>query len=70
LAPIIPRGGGYLGHQYALGGDYGGVVGALFFGPGGAFRANPLTLLSGGIDPAGSTNNVSMQTAKLVDFHA
>lgn len=44
--------------SYALGEDYGELVGALFFGPtGGAFGANPLTLLSGGIDPAGSTNN-------------
>jgi iron complex outermembrane receptor protein len=44
--------------SYALGEDYGELVGALFFGlTGGAFGANPLTLLSGGIDPAGSTNN-------------
>ena len=39
--------------NFRLGEDYGELVGALLFGPtGGAFGANPLTLLSGGIDPS------------------
>ena len=43
--------------SFALGEDFGELIGALFFGPtNGAFGANPLTLLSGGVDPAGTTN--------------
>lgn len=39
--------------NFGLGEDYGELVGALFFGAtGGAFGANPLTILSGGVDPA------------------
>ena len=51
---------------FSLGEDYGELVGALFFGPtGGAFGANPLTILSGGIDPAGTTNtNLYSQSSK------
>jgi outer membrane receptor protein involved in Fe transport len=38
--------------NFGLGEDYGELVGALFFGPTrGAFGANPLTILSGGVDP-------------------
>ncbi|QLC26336.1 TonB-dependent receptor [Parasphingopyxis algicola] len=37
----------------SLGDDYGELVGALIFAPtGGAFGANPLTVISGGIDPS------------------
>ena len=39
--------------NFGLGEDYGELVGALFFAPtGGAFGANPLTILSGGVDPS------------------
>lgn len=39
--------------NFGLGEDYGELVGALFFAPtGGAFGANPLTVLSGGVDPS------------------
>ncbi|GGX71760.1 TonB-dependent receptor [Litorimonas cladophorae] len=42
--------------RFELGEDYGELVGALFFAPtGGAFGANPLSVLTGGIDPAGTT---------------
>ncbi|MEE9432711.1 MAG: TonB-dependent receptor [Sphingorhabdus sp.] len=42
--------------SFSLGQDYGELIGALLFGPtAGAFGANPLTILSGGIDPAGTT---------------
>ncbi|MEP3655337.1 MAG: TonB-dependent receptor [Litorimonas sp.] len=42
--------------NFQLGADYGELVGALFFAPtAGAFGANPLTVLSGGIDPAGTS---------------
>lgn len=42
---------------FSLGEDYGELIGALFFGPtNGVFGANPLTVLSGGVDPAGTTN--------------
>ena len=42
--------------SFSLGQDYGELIGALLFGAtGGAFGANPLTILSGGIDPAGTT---------------
>jgi len=39
--------------NFGLGEDYGELVGALFFGATrGAFGANPLTILSGGVDPS------------------
>lgn len=45
-----------------LGADYGELIGALLFAPtAGAFGANPLTLLSGGIDPAGTMNRNRFQ---------
>jgi len=52
--------------NFSLGEDYGELIGALFFAPtGGAFGANPLTVLSGGIDPAGTTNtNLYAQNSK------
>jgi iron complex outermembrane receptor protein len=52
--------------SFELGQDYGELIGALFFAPtGGAFGANPLTVLSGGIDPAGTTNtNIYGQNSK------
>ena len=52
--------------SFALGQDYGELIGALFFGPtGGALGANPLTVLSGGVDPAGTTNtNLYSQDSK------
>ncbi|MEH6827810.1 TonB-dependent receptor [Parasphingorhabdus sp.] len=52
--------------SFALGEDYGELIGALLFGPtGGAFGANPLTILSGGVDPAGTTNtNLYSQNSK------
>ncbi|QZD93147.1 TonB-dependent receptor [Qipengyuania xiapuensis] len=43
--------------SFELGEDYGELIGALLFGPtGGALGPNPLTVFSGGIDPAGTTN--------------
>lgn len=43
--------------SFELGEDYGELIGALLFAPtGGALGANPLTVFSGGIDPAGTTN--------------
>nr|WP_240048794.1 TonB-dependent receptor [Parerythrobacter lutipelagi] len=52
--------------DFSLGEDYGELIGALFFAPtGGAFGANPLSVLSGGIDPAGTTNtNLYTQNSK------
>ncbi|WP_245228489.1 TonB-dependent receptor [Pontixanthobacter sp. CEM42] len=52
--------------DFSLGQDYGELIGALFFAPtGGAFGANPLTVLSGGVDPAGVTNtNLYTQNSK------
>ena len=52
--------------SFSLGEDYGELIGALFFAPtGGALGANPLTLLSGGVDPAGTTNtNLYAQNSK------
>ena len=52
--------------SFELGPDYGELIGALFFAPtGGAFGANPLTVLSGGVDPAGTTNtNLYSQNSK------
>ena len=48
--------------SFSLGQDYGENAGALFFVPtGGAFGANPLTILSGGIDPAGTNNTNRFQ---------
>ncbi|MFN2101031.1 TonB-dependent receptor [Altererythrobacter sp. MF3-039] len=42
--------------NFGLGEDWGEFVGGLFFAPTmGAFGANPLTILSGGIDPGGIT---------------
>ncbi|MGJ8559343.1 MAG: TonB-dependent receptor [Litorimonas sp.] len=42
--------------NFELGEDYGELVGALFFGPtSGALGANPLTVLTGGVDPAGTS---------------
>jgi len=42
--------------NFELGEDYGELVGALFFGPtGGALGANPLSVFTGGIDPAGTS---------------
>jgi len=42
--------------NFVLGEDYGELVGALFFAPtGGAFGANPLSILTGGIDPGGTS---------------
>lgn len=49
----------------SLGADYGEFVGALLFGPtNGAFGANPLTIVSGGADPAGtfSTNQYTQNS--------
>ncbi|GAA4644145.1 TonB-dependent receptor [Pontixanthobacter gangjinensis] len=52
--------------SFSLGQDYGELIGALFFAPtGGALGANPLTVLSGGVDPAGTTNtNLYAQNSK------
>ncbi|MGB5485219.1 TonB-dependent receptor [Parasphingorhabdus sp.] len=52
--------------SFSLGQDYGELIGALFFAPtGGAFGANPLTILSGGVDPAGTTaTNLYTQKSK------
>ena len=52
--------------SFALGADYGELVGALLFAPtNGVFGANPLTVLSGGVDPAGTTNtNLYTQNSK------
>lgn len=52
--------------SFELGQDYGELIGALFFAPtNGVFGANPLTVLSGGIDPAGTTNtNIYTQNSK------
>lgn len=42
--------------NFELGEDYGELVGALFFGPtGGALGANPLSVFTGGVDPAGTS---------------
>ncbi|MBV7257852.1 TonB-dependent receptor [Pacificimonas sp. WHA3] len=52
--------------KFNLGEDFGELVGALFFAPtGGAFGANPLTVLSGGIDPSVvSASNAYSQSSK------
>ncbi|WP_234026840.1 TonB-dependent receptor [Erythrobacter sp. HKB08] len=52
--------------SFELGEDYGELIGALFFGPtGGVLGANPLTIFSGGVDPAGTTNtNLYSQNSK------
>lgn len=48
--------------SFSLGEDYGENAGALFFVPtGGAFGANPLSILSGGVDPAGTNNTNRFQ---------
>lgn len=45
-----------------LGADYGELIGALLFAPtGGVLGANPLTLFSGGVDPAGTMNRNRFQ---------
>lgn len=51
---------------FGLGQDYGELVGALFFAPtAGAFGANPLTVLSGGVDPSVvRTTNAYAQSSK------
>jgi len=50
----------------ALGEDFGELVGATLFGPtGGMFGANPLTILSGGLDPSATlTNNLFGQSSE------
>ncbi len=52
--------------NFALGQDYGELIGALFYGPtGGALGANPLSIFAGGRDPAGTTNtNIYAQNSK------
>ncbi|MDZ7588191.1 MAG: TonB-dependent receptor [Parasphingorhabdus sp.] len=52
--------------SFSLGQDYGEFVGALFFGPtAGALGANPLTIFSGGVDPAGTlATNRYIQNSK------
>ncbi|MGB0907482.1 MAG: TonB-dependent receptor [Maricaulaceae bacterium] len=52
--------------NFELGADYGELIGALLFpATGGAFGANPLTVLSGGVDPEGvSTSNRYTQDSK------
>lgn len=52
--------------NFELGADYGELIGALLFAPtGGAFGANPLTVLSGGVDPdVVSTSNLYTQDSK------
>jgi iron complex outermembrane recepter protein len=52
--------------SFALGTDYGELVGALLFGPtGGVLGANPLTTFSGGIDPSVvRTSNTYAQDSK------
>ncbi|WP_394729954.1 TonB-dependent receptor [Altererythrobacter sp. GH1-8] len=51
--------------NFALGADYGELIGALLFAPtAGAFGPNPLTVISG-VDPAGTTNtNLYSQDSK------
>lgn len=51
---------------FELGDDFGELVGALFFAPtNGGFGANPLTVLSGGVDPSSvSATNRYIQNSK------
>jgi len=57
--------------KFGLGEDYGELIGALFFAPtGGAFGANPLTIVSGGVDPSvvRTTNNYSQDSKSFSVF--
>jgi len=56
---------------FGLGQDYGELIGALFWGPtGGAFGPNPLTIVSGGVDPSvvRATNNYTQNSESMAIF--